>query len=478
LITIFFGRAAQFILALLMMRVGTTLLTPQEMGRVSLVLTSVGFFAMFLVYPVGMFINRRLHTWQNHGVARYYLLRYTAYLLAVALFTAASLPLFYAMGIVKFGLSSAWLILLICGTLIFNTINQTSIPSLNLLGHTGRFIFLSNLTLLASFAAAILLVKIQGAYAQNWLLGLLIGQALIGLLGTRALFAVLKPPSPQAKAPVINRAHVRTLFNYAWPLAIAAGLTWVQGQGYRYLIGNALGLDQLGLFVAGYAISAGTIAGVESVLTTYFQPRLYRTVNDNPQPEQQALAWQRYAGAVIPSLILTVMYIIMMAPQLTRLFLGHKFQSAGIFVMWGALAEAGRVLIGVYSLIAHVRMRTRWLLIPNIIGALLSIGACLLLIPHFGGSGAGIGLVCSGAAVVLTMHLLFARHAGGGIAWRPLISALLLGGGLWASTLLMRNLMVASDWRHLFAVLLLTGLAELGLQYLVLHKHLAAPLQA
>ena len=53
----------------------------------------------------------------------------------------------------------------------------------------------------------------------------------------------------------------------------------MQGQGYRYLLEGQLGLAQLGLFVAGYGISAGMIAGFESVLTTYFQPRLYRDVS-------------------------------------------------------------------------------------------------------------------------------------------------------------------------------------------------------
>ena len=43
--TIIFGRAAQFLLALAMMRVATTLLSAEEMGRISLVLTSVAFFS-------------------------------------------------------------------------------------------------------------------------------------------------------------------------------------------------------------------------------------------------------------------------------------------------------------------------------------------------------------------------------------------------------------------------------------------------
>src|SRR5574340_542388 len=78
---ILFGRAAQFLLALAMMRVATTLLSPEEMGRMSLVTTTTAFFALFLINPVGMFINRRLHAWQSSGLARHYLTCYAGYLI-------------------------------------------------------------------------------------------------------------------------------------------------------------------------------------------------------------------------------------------------------------------------------------------------------------------------------------------------------------------------------------------------------------
>ncbi|NOT14835.1 MAG: oligosaccharide flippase family protein, partial [Methylotenera sp.] len=388
MITIILGRAAQFLLALIMMRVATTLLSPAEMGRVSLVLSTIAFFALFLVNPVGMFINRRLHAWQATGVAKHYLIRYVAYLLLVALVAAIVLRLFYMAGVVNFGIPIGWLLLLVCGSLLFNTINQTSIPSLNMLGDSKRFVMLSVATLATSFAFATLFVQNLQPAAQYWLLGLLIGQTVFAVIGTKVLFKKLHPAEISHALPTISKLHLKELFNFAWPVSIAAGLAWVQGQGYRYIIDDQLGLSQLGLFVAGYGISAGIIAAFESVLTTYFQPRLYRDVS-GANPTQQAQAWHRYAAAVIPSLILTVALIMILAPELTRLLLGENFQSAANFLIWGALAEAARVLMGVYSLIAHVHMRTRWLIMPNIIGATLSISLSALLIPVMGAAGAG-----------------------------------------------------------------------------------------
>jgi len=470
IIIIIIGRAAQFLMALLMLRVATTLLSPAEMGRVSLVLTTTAFFALFLVNPVGMFINRRLHTWQATGVAKFYLICYVSYLLLVALIAAIGLPLFYKSGLVNFGIPIVWLLILVCGSLVFNTINQTSIPSLNMLGDSKSFVLLSFATLATSFFCAFLLVNVQ-PLAQYWLLGLLLGQIIFALLGTQVLFAKLHTVENPHVFPTINKRHVKELFNFAWPVSIAAGLAWTQGQGYRYLIDGQLGLSQLGLFVAGYGISGGIIAAFESVLTTYFQPRLYRDVSA-ANPDQLAQAWHRYAAAVIPSLILTVALIMILAPELTRLLLGKNFQSAANFLIWGALAEAARMLMGVYSLIAHVHMRTRWLIMPNIIGATLSITLSALLIPIMGAAGAGVGLIVSGFFVVVVMHISLVKWVGGGMQILPVLIAVAFSFSLWGIALGFRHLFNSTGWMAVLGMCAMIGAFYLGLQYLFLRQHL------
>jgi O-antigen/teichoic acid export membrane protein len=478
LITIIIGRAAQFILALAMLRVATTLLSPEEMGKVSLVLTTIAFFAMFLVNPVGMFINRRLHAWQANGSARAYLERYAGYLIGVALLAAISLPLFNLSGLVNFGMPIGWIVALVCASLIFNTINQTSIPSLNMLGDTRGFVALSVATLAASFVCAVTLVETMQTSAQYWVLGLLLGQMLLAVVGTQMLFAKLGVHGvPATATPGIRGRHLQVLFDFAWPVALAAGLGWVQLQGYRYIMESHLGMAQLGLFVAGYSISAGMIAGFESILTAYFQPRLYRDANKD-HPAEQAQAWRRYASAVIPSLILTVALIVLLAPEFTRILLGERFQGAASFVVWGALAEAARVLAGVYSLIAHVYMRTRWLIVPTAVGAALSIVLCVLLIPPLGAQGAGIALASAGFVVVALLHILLAHRAGGSVPLQAIGQAALAAVALCVAALAMRALFNTADWVVVISVIVITGLVYLGLLYRLLRQHLVEMSQA
>lgn len=472
LIIIVFGRAVQFILALAMLRVATTLLSPEEMGKVSLVLTTIAFFAMFLVNPVGMFINRRLHAWQAQGSARAFLERYVAYLVGISLLAAGSLFALNVGGLVNFGMSVGWVVALVCSSLIFNTINQTSIPSLNMLGDIRSFVVLTVATLAASFLFAVLLVEFVKTSAQYWIFGLLLGQTLLAVIGTKKLFNRL---SIHAAAPAtsvkIRRRHLQVLFDFAWPVALAAGLGWLQLQGYRYIIESQLGLAQLGLFAAGYSISAGMIAGFESILTTYFQPRLYRDVNGG-EPSTQAQAWRRYASAVIPSLILTTALIVLLAPEFTRLLLGERFQGAASFVIWGALAEAARVLTGVYSLIAHVQMRTRLLIVPTACGALLSIALCVLLIPSMGASGVGIALTIAGFIVVLLLHMFLAHRMGGSIPLQMFGRAFIATLALFIIAFGIRFFFDKTDMTVVFGIILIIGLVYLGLLYGLLRQHL------
>ena len=466
------GRAAQFILALATVRIATTILSPAEMGRVSLMVATTGFFIFLLINPVGMFINRRLHTWQAQNVAHRYLFWYGGYLVLVAIIAALCLFLIRTTRTVDFGLGLGWQIALVCGSLVISTINSGSIPLLNLLGYSYIFIGLSIATVAASLILAASFVLSTYPSAQYWLLGIMTGQAAVGFWGVKILFSRLRESKVPQHLKRIRRSQVAKLFGFAWPVSVAAVLGWMQSQGYRYLLGGELGLKALGLFVVGYGISMGIIAAFESVITAYFQPGLYRDASSIHEAIRMG-AWGRYAEALIPSLMLTTALIIIVAPELARLFLGMEFQSAAVYVIWGALADAMRSVAAAYSLIAHVRTQTKWLLIPNIVGAALSVGMCLAFIPRAGASGVGLALTLSGAATVLTMHLLFSRHSGKVELGRPILIVALFAIVLWATTFLLRSAVNVTAWWSSIAILSPVCFIFLLFQYFGLRNHIA-----
>lgn len=427
MIVVLFGNAAQFILLVLTMRLATSYLPPEEMGRLSLITATTAFFALFLINPVGVFINRRFHAWDALGRAKYYLQLHWGYLLVVSVIAAGSLTLLNELSVLGDKFNTVWLLAIVCGSLLFNTINQTAIPSLNLLEFRRHFFILTLATIGLGLLSALLLVSHFVPTAEYWLMGLLMGQAGLAVLGVAVLFSKLKM-SVAVQRPTV--AHLHLLFSFAWPVAISVGFNWLQTQGYRFFAADALGLASLGLFVAGYGISAGLMAAFEAVVTTYFQPRFYRQVSTNNATEQ-SLAWNQYAGAILPSLMLVTVLLAGLAPELTRFLVGPAYQSASQFVIWGVLAEGTRVVAGVYGISAHAKMKTRLLLWPNLLGAIICIALIRLLAPSFGAHGVGLARSLAGIGLVVAMHYLMLNALEMSPPYREIFKAGLMGGLLF-----------------------------------------------
>lgn len=469
MITIVVGRAVQFILLLVMMRVATTVLSPEEMGRLSLVTAATAFYALFLVNPVGMFINRRLHAWNALGQAKYYLKLHWIYLAGVSAVAGASLAVLNLVHVYGFQFNTAWLLVLVCGSLVFNTINQTSIPSLNLLEFRGWFVILTLATIAAGLLSSCLLVSTFSATAENWLLGLLTGQAIFAVVGVKLLFNRLKPAGTISQP---TQEHLGRLFNFVWPVAISVGFNWLQTQGYRFLVADTLGFAAFGLFVAGYGISAGLLAAFESVLTTYFQPRFYKLVNNNDQAKQ-SLAWQKYAATMLPSLILVTFLLAGLAPELTRFMVGPAYQSASQFVVWGVIAEGARVVVGVYSMSAHANMKTRLLILPNLLGAAICITLVLLLAPSMGAHGAGLALAVAGSGVLVSMHYRMIIPLKMRLPFDLMLKGIFMGTALIALTVFGRWVMGgAVSFTTAGALIVLVGAAFLPMLYWLLYPYL------
>lgn len=469
MIVIIFGRAAQFALLLLVMRVLTSYLPPAEMGRLSLITAATAFFALFMVNPVGMFINRRFHAWDALGRARYYLKLHWIYLLTVSVLAAACLVVLNKVHAFNFQFNTAWLLLLVCGSLFFNTINQTAIPSLNMLELRGPFIILTLATIGSGLASAFFLVRAFQPTAEYWLLGLLIGQVIFALIGVKLLFDNLQS---QVVISTPSRTHFHLLFSFAWPVAVSVGFNWLQTQGYRILVADSLGLSTLGLFVAGYGISAGLIGAFESVLTTYFQPKFYKKVSGNNVAEQ-SLAWNKYAGATLPSLALMAFLLVALAPELTRFIVGPAYQSASQFVVWGVLAEGARVVAGVYSMSAHAKMKTRLLLLPNILGAVICIALIWTLAPTFGAHGVGLARSLAGMGMLVAMHFLMIEVLEMELPYRMLLKGIASGAAIFLIAMLGRWAMGdKGDMLSAGMLVVLTGAAFLPMFFWLLSPFL------
>ena len=391
------------------MRVMTTLLSPVEVGAVSIALSISVMLNLTLINPIWMYILRNLHEWQRLNLLpKKILIGFAWYLLCVSLLS----PLIVS-GISWLGWGvpggGGWVIIAIAlHFAIFSAVS--TLPLLiNNLGQITKAAALNGGIALASLGGCVLTVKFVGSNVTGWMIGLSAGYAVMFLVGIPGFLKSIQGPK-SVQPGYRSDWDLGSVARFAFPLSISVFFAWGQLYGYRFIFANELGANRLGLFFSGYALGAAVVNTVENVLIQYFQPSFYKRVSQN-EPVEAAAAWEEYSSRVIPSLLLCIGFVAGAAPFLAKLLLGSAFQSAARFAVWGAAVESLRASLAVFSLSAHAQTKTRPLILANIIAAVAALGLATVLIRPFGEIGVGSALVISYLLGIVMVYSYLGRGA-------------------------------------------------------------------
>lgn len=374
------GRLVQFVVMFLTVKLMTTYLQPEEFGKVSLITAVSSFFAMFLINPIGTYVNRHLHQWQSEKKIRSALFSYSKYLIFVALM---AFLLLQAVKLLPITLFEDWWIIttFVVLNILIGTANQTLIPSLNLLGYVKEFTYLNVLSALLALCFAVALVYYFEGTAIYWLFGILIGQGLATLTAVKIYYKI-----PELNFEVNrNTLHIskREILFFAIPVSMTAGFVWLNFQGYRLVLANFITLEKLGLFAAGYGLAVQMVSAAELILNTWFHPKFYQHC-DSLQTEVREAAWSVYAQQISIPMVIIVASGIMFAPLFVNHILGPAYQSTVHFYQMGLAIELIRVLIGTSGMFFHQHKLTKQIILPNASGALFAVGAMGILVSYYG----------------------------------------------------------------------------------------------
>lgn len=465
------GRLVQFALMFASVKIMTNLLTPAEMGKVVLITTSTSLFALFLVNPVGMFINRRMHAWVEAGSFRSYFRLFVGYLIAVSLVAAVALFAGFRLGLDLGGARLPWVLALVCGSLLFNTIATTLVQALNMVQRVQAFTVLTIGTLITSLGISVWLNHGTAPSAERWLAGTLLGQTLFGAIAYVVFFR--HRPARPSEPLRIERTQWNAMLSFCWPIGLAVLLQWLHMQGYRFLLAERFGLAQLGLYAAGYNVAASLISAMETLLTTWYQPMFYRMANSTDAAERDQ-AWSAYASVMLPVSTLGMTALVAVSPSLPKVLLGAAFHGAGQYVLLGALAEWARMLVGLVGLNAHRHMSTRQLIAPNLAGMIGTYLILFVAIAPLGLLAAPVAMFAGSFTVIAYLWFYTYRDdAHARLAWRP-IAGLGITAAVFAavSVVLQSTLQIAISPVAALGVCLLVGLLWAGMGGLAVRQGL------
>jgi O-antigen/teichoic acid export membrane protein len=462
------GRLTQFILAFVTIKVMTTLLNPEQVGNYYLMLALISGILFLFINPIGLFINRRINSWERSHLIRQYMFLYLMYLLIVALIS--SLISIYLINIYfEFKISSLWVGVLISSSVFFNTINTTAIPSLNLLGHPIKYITLIILTVLFSLIFATLFVYNFETSFNYWFSGIVFGQLFVGIIGVIILYANTSGEINFNTKDILTIPKLRNLISFFWPISLSASFAWLHFQSYRFIVDNYLGAYELGIFVAGFGIGLSLIASAELMLTSYLLPKFYRSIEISDDIKKSK-AWALYSGTIIPSLLVMGCLITILAPELTKIFLGPEFQSAVNYVIWGVLCEICRVIFGTYSLMAHAKMRTDWVIVPSFIGAIIAISFSIFLINRISIHAVGISMFTAGIISIVSLHIYMSLNIPINLNYRKLLMTLVFAISLYFLDIFIRAYTPLNDIFYEICLVSLYLIIFLISQYFLLYK--------
>lgn len=398
-----FGRALQMVAQIISIRVSTTLLSPGQLGSVSQMLSMAGGFGQILFSPVWIYIMRGFRDWYESGIILKNLMRYLKYIIVIAFFSMVCAGLiqwnFHAVN----GISITWVVILVGIHLLFSPINAAGTSGFNLLYRRVRFVVFSNLANWMGLGLAATLV-IVFSHPVYWVLGQYLG---IAIASTSFVFLAMHLRTFKEKKIVegdskkVMPFNIRAVFPFAWPQLVTSVMWWIQSQSYRFVLDKIGAIADVGLFSMGYALAATPIILFDSLFGQFYEPIYYDNLKGK-DINGQAKAWNDYASAYMPAVLLVGAFVASSGPFLAKVFLGPRFQTVTSFFIWPAIT----VILGSIGSTIHflgiAKIDMRVLLFPVAVGAILALTGVTLLGQWDALHGTGIALCIAMLASVVT----------------------------------------------------------------------------
>ena len=299
--------------------------------------------------------------------------------------------------------------------LLFNSLEfMTAYRLLVLNNFAGAFLFLplqllriqersrlfASLTFFRSFGTVVArLVLVIGLRMS--VTGLVLSDVII----TSLLLLALAGTTRRMLAWRVSMPMLRESLAFGLPHVPHGLLSQTMGMVDRFVLGLYMPLQEVGIYLIGT-----TVAGVVKFYPVAFEAAWMPFAFDSLRRRDAPALFARMATYAFAVLALSTVGLAALAPPMIRLLLPPTYQAAMPLVPLLAAGLAVQSLAWFPMTSVNVAKRTRIYPVVTAIGAALSVGANLLLIPFFGMRGAAFALLIS-QTVTTAVTAYFAQHA-------------------------------------------------------------------
>lgn len=405
---VLFGKIVQVLLMLATLKISTSLLSPSVMGQIYLFTTIYTFFVFLFISPIGQYFNRYTHLWEGEGTLYDRLWLYFIYMLIVSVCASIGATIIHFFGgsadfpLIHFTLLTGFFVLIVSA-------NQTAVPLLNMLNFRGIFTILTFLTGFMALTLSVFFIFAVDKAASNWLLGILLGNALTLIIALLVLRKILIDKNKAFKIKLnfscINKKNLYTLATFAIPVSFATVFMWAQNVGYRVSVESFLGLKYLGFLGIGLIIAAQISNVVEAILMQYLQPNFYRSIK-GANFKERTNAVNFYLNITIPVYFSLALFLTFSIKFIFPVLVSSEYIDGYKFCIFGVWIEFIRMVTNSLSTIAHSEVKMKRYMYPYIFGALTTNILVYFAVKHVGEIDfVPISLIVGGIVTMLLMYL-------------------------------------------------------------------------
>jgi O-antigen/teichoic acid export membrane protein len=291
------GKALQVIIALISIKVITSLLSESEIGNYYLLLALLTFFNFVFLNPLGQYYGRHLIVWEenknlSNATNVFLILRVVGIIISLGF---AYLIYIYFEYDKYYEIQFFILFVFIA---LFSRTHGTMVSAVNTLGHRVKYIKYLVSTLILGLCLSVVFVVFIKQSAMAWLFGIAFSQ--LFFIGFIYKYMVAGHAFSWEKVkPIFNRLYIKKISYFVMPATVTAFLMWGQNTSYRLIVEAKYSLETLAFLGVGLAISSSIFNAAEGLATQYYSP-LYLKKISGAEKEIRTQAWNELAQYMVP----------------------------------------------------------------------------------------------------------------------------------------------------------------------------------
>lgn len=368
------GQVLGALAALVSIRIMTELLSPDEFGRLTLLVGAAALALGLVSTPRLQAVIRYYPEWSALG--RLDVLRATAASLINSLVVVAVVLLATGGTILSLFSNQAWYTgLLVSALLAVDAGRAFELAFLNAGRRQRTAAIIQTADAWSRPVLAIVSVLLLGHSAEAALAGYVLGSSLVLLIMRRLV--LLEGGGAHISSQDREIDEQRTVLSaaikhYALPLAPLAVFGWLNGMGDRYVIAAVLDIADVGLYAAAYGLASRPFLMLSAVIEQTLRPVLQNAIASS-DARAISLAKRRMIGLAAAGSAVGLLCFVLLSDVAAHVFLASEYRVASGLMQWVALGYAFLTVSSMYSRFCYSFDGTKYILSVTIISALVGL---------------------------------------------------------------------------------------------------------